>query len=333
MSRGGRGLLAGIGKTALGLLAGLAVACGSEPNEIVEPVPPAPASPQATVILEPPRIEIGETAILEIAVSVPSGSRVTALPVPEEPPGVWVLEAEPPRIEKLPGRDVHTTRFRVRGRETGSFVWPAHELTVIDPEGREQLLSIPARPFRVASVVNELREQQTFFSYRVPSTLEPAAEGGALLPGLIGALLAWASLGLLLFVRRVRRARVAEPPPPEPSPVPWQAAQSTFAAAAEIAESDPIRAADMASAALRVYTDRRFASHTRTATTPQLRAEEAPWVLTTRWGPLLDVLERLDELRFRPLESDLEARRDEVRRAIDDARSFYLDSPTRSDPP
>lgn len=318
---------------ALGLLACLGAACGSEPAAVREPVPLAPASPQATVILEPPRIEIGATAILVIAVSVPSGSRVTAVQVPEDPPGVWVLAAEAPRIEKLEGRDVHTTRFRVRARETGSFVWPAHELTVIDPQGEERRLPIPARPFRVVSISKELPDQRTFFSYRVPGSLEPAGDSGALVSGLIGALLAWGSVGLLLFVRRVRRADGAVAASAEPAPAPWHAAQSTLAAAAEIAETDPVRAANMASAALRVYTDRRFGSRTTTATTPQLQSTKAPFVLTTRWAPLLDLLQRLDELRFPPPDFDLETRRARLREVVDDARAFIDELQPRGEKP
>ncbi len=315
------------GRALVVVLAAALLAC-AEP-ETVSPVA-ATAAPHAMAILEPPRLEIGGTAVVEVVVSVAPGSRVTALPVPEKTPGLWVLEVQGPSVESLPGRELHRTQFRVRARETGAFAWPGGEILTFRPDGSEQRLALEPRPFRVVSVSDELPEQRTFFSYEAPSSGTPT---GSLrreaLAALAGAASTLALLGLIAFVRRVRGARDAEAQAPPIDAAPWRAAQATLAAAGEIAESDPVRAADMASIALRLYVDRRFQAATGTATTEELRDRQAPFLLTTRWSELLDLLGALDALRFPRPAADPTAARDALRAVVERAGRFVADSPPR----
>ncbi len=311
----------------------LALGCGPAP-EPAPPPPVAPTTPQAVVILEPPRLEIGDTATIEVAISVPPGSRVSALAPPAHPPGLWVLGVEGPFVETLPGRDVHRTRFSVRARETGSFSWPAAELQGVTPDGRELALRVPPRPFQVVSVAEELPGQRGFFSYRRP-TRERTAHGLAerLVPALVGAALALAGMALVSFVRRVRGARAGAAPRPPPETAPWCEAQRALAAAAARVDGDPIRAADLGSLALRRYLDQRFGTDTVTSTTEELRQRRtAPFLLTTRWEELLSLLEAFDALRFRPPDPR-EGVADPLRETLRRAGEFVADTIPRQAQP
>lgn len=310
------------------VISGLAACSADAPS--AEAPAPAAAAPHAVAILEPPRLEIGGTAVVEVVVSVPTGSRVTALPVPEETPGLWVLEAQGPSVESHPGRDLHRTQFRVRARETGLFAWPGGEILTFRPDGQELRLTLEPRPFRVESVSEELPEQRTFFSYEAPSGRATSRDlRREWIAGLTGACLALAAVALIGFVRRSRAAETQAASVPLPDASPWRAAQAALAAAVEIAESDPVRAADMASAGLRLYVDRRFQASTSTATTEELRGAEIPFLLTTRWEALLDLLARLDALRFPRPAADPSAARDALRSVVEDAQRLVTDAPPR----
>ncbi len=311
------------------LLVGLGCSSGTETEAAQERTEAAPATPQAITIMEPPRFEIGETAVVDVAISVPPGSRVTALGVPEETPGLWVLDAVGPTVEQQAGRDVHRTRFRVRARATGTFAWPGSSILAFTPEGEEFRLTLAPRPFRVSTVSDEVPGKRTFFSYREPSALRSGGDGGnALVSGLIGALLAYASVALLVFVRRTRNASAAPVDAPTPA-APWRATQAALAAANEIAEEDPTRAADMASGALRHYIDGRFGTDTTRATTEELRRLAAPFLLTTRWEKLMAVLEGLDQERFPPVQQDRAAQTAALREVIARAQDWVSDAAPR----
>ncbi|MCP3986351.1 MAG: hypothetical protein GY723_18380 [bacterium] len=292
--------------------------------------PPAPVTPAAALILEPPHLEIGETATLEVAIAVPPGTRVGPVPAPDETPGLWILDVDGPSESNSPERDVHRTRFRIRARETGSFEWPASEVRIILPDDREQVLEVPARAFQVRSVAQDVPGQLTFFSYRSPVFQgERARPADVVLPALVGAALALAGVGLLAWVRRSRAARQLSEAEPNLGNAPWRTAQAALAAAGEIAESDLPRAADMASAALRVFVDRRFRAQTTRATSEELRSGEAPFLLTTRWEPLLDLLEQLDALRFPPQTDDPRTAVQTFRGTIETAQAFVTDATPR----
>jgi len=292
--------------------------------------PPAQATPAATLILEPPRLEIGETATLEVAIVVPPGTRVGPVPSPDEIPGIWVLGIDGPSMSSSLERDVHLTHFRIRAREVGSFTWPATHVQIVRPGHPEQRLEIPARSFRVRSVVKDVPGQLTFFSYRESTRLGDRGEvRGVVLPALVGAALALAGVGLVVLVRRARALPKTSGMEPKRDEAPWRATQAALAAASEIAGNDLPRAADMASAALRVFVDRRFRTHTTRATSEELRGRKPPFLLTTRWERLLDLLERLDALRFPPRSGDLQVGVHALRNVIEEIQAFVTDAVPR----
>lgn len=292
--------------------------------------PKAPVTPAATLILEPPRLEIGEMATLDVAIAVPPGTRVGPVPSPDEIPGIWILGIDGPSLSSSPERDIHHTRFRIRAREVGSFDWPASAVQIARPDQPEERLEIPSRSFHVRSVVRDVPGQLTFFSYREASPLgERGQVGGVVLPALVGAALALAGVGLFILVRRVRGIPQGVKPEPGPEEAPWRATGAALATASEIAEHDLPRAADMASAALRVFVDRRFRTHITRATSEELRERKPPFLLTTRWETLLDLLERLDGLRFPPRSDDGPVGVHILRELIEEIQAFVTDAVPR----
>lgn len=309
------------------LLAGLA--CSEAPPA---ERPPAVATPSATLILEPPHLEIGETATLEVAIAVPPGTRVGPVPTPDASPGLWVLGVDGPFAEHSPQRDVYRTRFRIRARETGSFTWPTSQVQITLPGRGEQVLEIPARSFRVHSVLRDVPDQLTFFSYRAPAFLGEGREStGVVLPALVGAALALAGVALIALVRRARAARDATKLEHVPANTPWLPARAALASATEIAEQDPVRGAFMASAALRSFVDQRFRTRITRATSEELRERKVPFLLTTRWQCLLELLERLDALRFPPLAEDRPAAVNALKSVIEETQAFVADATPRGD--
>jgi hypothetical protein len=317
------------------LLAGLALACGpGEEPRTPEPAPaaeaatavpgaglapvagagPAPVAPpaslRASVVLEPPRIEIGDVFTVEVAVVTPPGHRVAPAQVPKAVPGLVIMDAERPSVERGPGRWVHHQRFRARARSTGPLRWPALELGVEVPDGARQTVTAPERPFEVVSLLDEQPERRSPFSFRSPRLAEEGS--GPWLPALLGSLFTLAALGLVALVRRARRGGEASPalaPGAEPEDV---TALLAALGRAE-AEGDPVRAADLASEALRAWAAERFrAPFLRSATTEELAVRPPPFLLTTRYATLVAALAALDALRFPPP-------RDDVRLALADA--------------
>ena len=80
----------------IALVVAVLMACADEG----EAPAPAPASLRGAVVMEPPRIGIGETAVVEVAVISPPGHRVAPVPTPERVEGFSILGVEAPRIER-----------------------------------------------------------------------------------------------------------------------------------------------------------------------------------------------------------------------------------------
>jgi hypothetical protein len=310
----------------------LALACGADEPPRDEPAAAAPsAAPQppdptlrATVVLEPPRIEIGDVFEVEVAVVTPPGHRVAPAQVPKAVPGIAIMDAAMPSVSREPGRWVHRQRFRARARATGPFRWPALELEVEAPDGARRRVVADERPFEIVSLLAEQPERRSPFSFRSPR-LEDASGRGPWLPALLGSLLTLAALGLLALVRRVRSAGpLASGVAPAPGDADEESAALLAALHAAEAEADAVRAADLASEALRAWAAERFlAPQLRSATTEELALLAPPFLLTTRWAALRAVLEALDAVRFPPRR---EGERAELARALARARALVADA-------
>jgi hypothetical protein len=298
-----------------------AAAKGATP---MAPVAPGLAPPflRASFVLEPPRVRIGDLAALELVVVTPPDHHVRPIEPPAAVPGFWLLGVEPLPVERTQTRWIHRVRLHIRARELGVFLWPAQKVEIDGPDGARALLEVPAHTLEVASVLPEHAQRSTPYGLRAPptflsdrSSLAPAAIGGALLTLLC--------VGLVALVRRERRLRrstdnaVSEPE--EPSV--FEEALSALAAAA--AEPDVRRAADAAALALRRYAARHFRAPTHSATTPELQAAAAPYLMQARWAAFLGLLEALDEARFR---TDAATRESSVRSHVQAATAFVRDS-------
>ena len=293
---------------------GALMACADE----AERRPPAPASLRGTIVMEPPRIGIGETAIVEVAVISPPGHRVAPVPTPERVEGFSILGAEAPRIERRASRWIHRTRFQIRARQTGSFAWPALRLEVEAPDGTRSAVEIAERPLLVQEVSREFPGRQVFFPVRTPAP--ERWTGGALVPAAVGALVALSGVGLFALLRRVRgRDAEATDTGVEEDTTPWRASRAALATASELVVRDPCRGADMASGALRLYLSQRVHTAAIARTTEELEATEPPYALADRWPDLLALLRSLDGVRFLPVDAE---RREQAATAVSEAQAL-----------
>jgi hypothetical protein len=190
-------------------------------------------------------------------------------------------------------------RFLVRARATGEFAWPAQTAWVETPDGERVAVELAARPLRVIEVTREFPERSGPFSWRAPR--EPGRTGRFLLPALLGAGAALAALALAAGVRRARRPEGdgggAAAGPVLRAPVPD--VESALAEAEARLAHDPVAAADLASAALRLFVERRTGIPASASTTEELRALPPPFRLAGGWAEFLHLLETLDAARFR----------------------------------
>jgi hypothetical protein len=274
--------------------------------------PPAPPELQASLVLEPPRLLLGQVARAEIAVSTPPGHRLRPPRLPELP-GFWVIEQEALPVERQPERWVHRTRVRLRARELGATAFPALRLEVETPGGEVRELRLDERPLEVVSVLAELPERDAPFGLAAPDR-PPPGTGGWLAPAAAGAAAALAVLAAVALVRwrAGRRTARAAPSPPD-----WDEAQQALAAALREAPADPRAAASLGAAALRRYAARRFGGDSTVRTAEELTAQLPPWSARELWPDLAALVRRLDEARFRrgapPGEALVAALRDAVR--------------------
>jgi hypothetical protein len=308
-------------------LAALALACA-------DAEPPgggavAPPTPQATVVIEPPQLRVGDVAVVEVAVATPPGYAVRPLAPPDAAAlgPLWLLDAEALPVEKQGQRWTHRTRLRVRARELGAGTWPALALELIGPEGSHTRLETAPRPFEVVSILPRFPDRLTPFPVRRPERDAPGPSPLAAAAG--GAVAALAAVGALALVRRSRRrsaARVAlaAAAAARAAAAPWQEALAELAAAAAGADTDWRRSADRCAAALRRYAARRWGFPIEARTTEELAALAPPFALALRWPAALAWLQDLDALRFRPTSAPDAAAR--VRRLAEDARRWVAET-------
>ncbi len=299
----------GLALTALAL-----AACEAAPP----PAPSAHPSLRGAVLLEPPRVAVGEVARVEIAVATPPAYRVQPLAPPKPLDGFWVIGVEIPTVEKTAGRWVHRMGVRIRAREVGTFEWPARSVVVEDPDGAQHEVPLDALSLQVVSVFPEFPDRVTPFGLRVP----PSADAPALptaLAAAAGAALALAAVALVALVRRRRAAPAPEPLAPRPPPE-WDEARAALVRAR--AEPDAVTAAALTSMALRHFAARRFGTDAPVRTTEELAAGIVRGALGERVETFLVLLQRLDAAHFRgrPVEAA------ELTAALDEAEAFVRDA-------
>ena len=278
------------------LTALLAAACGEDP---IAPVLGAPTAPRATLVLEPPRVGVGDVAILGLVIVTPAGYMARPYAPPPRVPGFWLLGAENLPVEKLGSRWIHRTRIRIRAREVGNFLWPGGSITVEGPEGETQVVGVEELPLEVASVRPEYPDRITPFGARRLETI-PGRGGGwsAAAAGATGAVLALAGVALVAGVRRRRQDRAKRPAPNRvPRKPPWIRARSELRRSRST--DDPLTAAHGVATALRRYMDDRFHAAAIARTTEELQQATPPFAATSRWSVFLSILRGLDEFRFR----------------------------------
>lgn len=310
----------------LGALLGELLGCQGEPSDARHAASP---TPRATLVLEPPRVGVGQVTDLELAVVTPPEYTPRPFSPPPELPGLWLVSADRLPVEKQPTRWVHRTRLRVRARASGHFVWPASVLEVEAPDGSVSALPVAEVPVEVVSILPDYPDRFTPFGVRRPA---PAARRSESIwgPAAAGALAALAGVGLVVLARRRRggaQAAPAEPGAARTEP-PWNLAREDLAQARERAASDPFAGAHAIARALRRYLARRFAADAIGRTSEELAAATPPFGARSRWPAFVAILRGLDEFRFLP-ESDRgvrEALAARVAALLSEAEDFVEDS-------
>lgn len=287
----------------------------------------APTTTRAALVLEPPRIGIGQVAELDLVVVTPPGHVPRPWTPPAEVPGVWILGSETLPVEKTPSRWVYRNRVRVRATAVGGFVWPAGSLRVEAPDGSTQQVAWSELAVEVPSLIPDYPGRTTPFGARAPSATAPPADVWA--PFALGALFSLTCVGLVALARHRRRVAQAPLAAPAPAaPAPWEGAQADLAAAARVARQEPFAAAHATARALSRYVEQRYAAPATGLTTEELAGTAPPFILTSRWPALVSILAGLDAFRFR-CEHEAAARSAADARIgalIQEARSFVEDS-------
>ena len=292
-----------------------AAACG-------EPPPPAaPTTSRATWVLEPPRIALGQVAVIELAVVTPPEHQVRPFAAKGEIPGFWLLETEALPVEKQASRWIHRTRLRVRARDVGRFVWPGGHVQVEGTGDRVESLSLDDLTLDVVSQFSEYPERLAPFELRGVGA--PAGTRSTLVAAAGGAGVALAAVaGVVLVRRRLGRRRPLSQPTPAPAAPPWIESRVDFTRARS---QEPREAAHTVAVALRRYMGRRFGANTLARTTEELDAATPPFTATSRWPAFVAILRGLDEFRFRP-GTDTPVVADRVRALVDEADAFVEDT-------
>jgi hypothetical protein len=295
----------------------VALACSGEPARVP---PETHVTPQAAVLIEPPRLRVGDVAAIEVSVVTPPGYRVHPLKPPASVPGLWLLDAETLPVEADGVRQLQRTRIRVRARETGAFEWPALRVEIEDAGGARSDLVTAARPFEIVSVLPSFPERVEPFSYRRPPAGSDAASPfWAAAAGSLGTLALLAVVAIARRARRRSRARAGAAAARAASQ-PWVEAIDTLAAARGMADADWRHAAGLGACALRRYLARRFDVAVESLTTEEIAALPAPLRADSRWPAALACLRDFDAERFRA-QSDASASA-QLRAALDAAQRF-----------
>jgi hypothetical protein len=259
----------------------------------------APVTPRATVVLEPPRIRIGDRADLEVVVVTPPNHRLLPMAAPKAVAGFEILGTEALPVEKEPSRWVHRTRVHLRARDVGPSVWPEGSVEIAAPDGASSRLPLAPVPLEVVSVLPELPDRTAPFGARAAP---PRGRARVALPAAaLGSLVTLAAVGLVALARRRKGMRAPPEVPPSPPAEPsWTAASGDLDRTRAVLATDPSGAADATAAALRRYMARRFGAAAEARTTEELEVATPPFAATSHWPVFVSLLRELDALRFPP---------------------------------
>jgi MYXO-CTERM domain-containing protein len=311
---------------------GVGVGCEAKRDRDEAGAALAPPRSQATVVIEPPQLRVGDVAEIEVAVVTPPEHAVRPLALPDDaalgPIRVLAVEALP--IDKQGRRWTHRTRLRVRARDVGSGTWPALTLELVGPEGERSTLATRPRPFEVVSLLPAFPDRLEPFPLRGP---EPRTAPSPWLAAAGGALATLAALGALALVRRRRRGRRGRgggEEATEPDPGPGLRAREELVAAAARSATDWRWSADAISGALRRYTAQRWGFAIECRTTEELAGSAPPFGMARHWPAALAWLRELDALRFRPDAASEDAIR--VRQIAEAAVGWIEETTPRENP-
>jgi len=284
-------------KRTLCIAIALGLACSSAHESAA---PATPVALAATVAIEPPRLRIGDVAVVEVTVVTPPGHRVAPVRPPEAVAGLWLLDAETLPVETSGAREIRRTRIRVRAREVGATTWPPLAIEVDAPDGTHTALATEARPLEVVSVLPLYPERTEPFSYRLPAAPRSAISSAA--AAALGAGATLALLGGIALVgiarRRARDRRAQEQALAAAQP--WIEARAALAAARALDPAEWRTAGAAGARALRRYLATRFGvTAVESATSEELASLPPPFLRAQRWQEALACLRDLDGDRFR----------------------------------
>lgn len=295
---------AGLVGAFLPLAFAVALACPGARDADESPAALAPPSAQATVVIEPPQLRVGDVAEIAVVVVTPPQHAVRPLALPDasELGPVWLLEAEALPIDKRGARWTHRTRLRVRARDVGTATWPALTVELVGPEDESSTLTTEPRTFEIVSVLPGFPDRVEPFPLRLPTTAQPGISPWLAAAG--GAAAALAAVGALALVQRRRRranggAGASGGDGGRDASTPWTAAVRDLTAAADASDTDWRGSADAVAVALRRYAARRWDFAIECRTTEELAALAPPFPASLRWPTALVWMRELDGLRFR----------------------------------
>jgi hypothetical protein len=311
------------------LVALVATVVACEASDETQPDFSAPPAIDATLILEPPILHIGEVVGVEIVVVTPPQHSLQPI-VPQPVEGLSLLSVQALAPDTGSAREIdnqrwtHRVHFRVRAESVGPKQWPETRVEVVDATGSLHTIQLPARSFEVASVRDRFPERDQPFGLEEPPR-EDAGMGGfgfGLGLGLGVALGLAIALGVWL-ARQTRIVRNQRLPASETTPprdlFEWTDRELEEAIAA--LGADPHRAASAGAHLLRVYMDRRFGSDTHAATTEELDRHEPALAERSSWPDFVRILRSFDDERFRPSPGDGGTpHAPRVRAALEDSR-------------
>lgn len=303
-------------------LALFVLSCSEAPVEPMAPV----GVVRGVVHFAPQRLRVGDVATVEVAVVTPPHTELGEIRWPANVPGLSFIETLALETERETHRWVHRGRMRVRAIEIGQHRWPETQLEVRPADGERGELVLAGDTFEIVSTLSTRPDQLSAFGLRDPTG--EASQRDLALAAAAGAAGALACVALFLVLRR-RTKKPSRTTAAEIPAEPGRVAEAELARALELLALDPHASAQCAGSALRAFAVHRFGAPIETRTTEELALMRPPRNMRSRWKHLIEILARLDDVRFRP--ASAEPPRDALASTLEAAREFVRDaSPERS---